>query len=148
MTESTGVLMKVGLGIVAAVYIFLFTASATAQTTAGIETPTISLSVPSGAPLRLLFDQADIETDRGSGGGKTTGTGLCVRPGDPCRDGRTRSGKPGSAGRQVAAGESDCKRRFHTASQRSSSIHYPGLAGRAYGFYAYRGDGGVEFPLH
>jgi hypothetical protein len=47
--------MKVGLGIVAAVCFFLFTASATAQTAAGIETPTISLSVPSGAPLRLYL---------------------------------------------------------------------------------------------
>jgi hypothetical protein len=47
--------MKVGLGIVAVVCIFLFTASATAQTAAGIETPTISLTVPSGAPLRLYL---------------------------------------------------------------------------------------------
>src|ERR1700730_4249537 len=55
MIESTGVLMKVGLGIVAVACIFLFTASATAQSAAGIETPTISLSVPSGAPLRLYL---------------------------------------------------------------------------------------------
>jgi len=47
--------MKVGLGIVAVACIFLFPASATAQTAAGIETPTISLSVPSGAPLRLYL---------------------------------------------------------------------------------------------
>jgi len=47
--------MKVRLGIVAVACIFLFTASATAQTAAGIETPTISLSVPSGAPLRLYL---------------------------------------------------------------------------------------------
>jgi hypothetical protein len=47
--------MKVGLNIVAAVSIFLFTGLATAQTAVGIETPTISLSVPSGAPLRLYL---------------------------------------------------------------------------------------------
>src|SRR6202051_4545220 len=47
--------MKVGLSIVAVVYIFLFTESATGQTAAGMETPTISLSVPSGAPLRLYL---------------------------------------------------------------------------------------------
>ena len=47
--------MNVGLSIVAVVCIFLFTESATAQTAVGIETPTISLSVPSGAPLRLYL---------------------------------------------------------------------------------------------
>src|SRR6202051_3707580 len=47
--------MKVGLSIGVVVCIFLFTESATAQTAAGIETPTISLSVPSGAPLRLYL---------------------------------------------------------------------------------------------
>src|SRR3984893_362513 len=51
--------MKVGLGIVAVACISLFTASftasATAQTTVENETPKISLSVPSGAPLRLYL---------------------------------------------------------------------------------------------
>src|SRR5260370_887551 len=55
MIGRTGVLMRVGLGIVAIACIFLFKTSATAQTTAENETPKISLSVPSGAPLRLYL---------------------------------------------------------------------------------------------
>ena len=47
--------MKVGIGTIAVACISLFTVSATAQTTADIETPRISLSVPSGAPLRLYL---------------------------------------------------------------------------------------------
>jgi len=47
--------MKVGLGIIAVACTSLFTASATAQTAAEEETPRISLSVPSGAPLRLYL---------------------------------------------------------------------------------------------
>ena len=47
--------MKVGLGILAVACISLFTASATAQTAADEETPKISLSVPSGAPLRVYL---------------------------------------------------------------------------------------------
>src|ERR1700692_1077022 len=47
--------MKVGLSIGVVVCIFLFAASAKAQNAAGIATPTISLSVPSGAPLRLYL---------------------------------------------------------------------------------------------
>ena len=55
MIGSTGDLMKAGFGVVAAACIFMFTESATAQTAAGIETPTVSLTVPSGAPLRLYL---------------------------------------------------------------------------------------------
>ena len=49
--------------------------------------------------------EADIETGGGAGGGETAGIGFCLRPGGaPCRDGRPRPGKPGSARRQMAAG--------------------------------------------
>ena len=47
--------MKVGLGIVAVACVSLFTASATAQPAAEDENPKISLTVPSGAPLRLYL---------------------------------------------------------------------------------------------
>jgi hypothetical protein len=47
--------MRVWLGIFAVPCISLFTASATAQTAADEETPKISLSVPSGAPLRVYL---------------------------------------------------------------------------------------------
>ena len=47
--------MRVELGICAVACISLFNASATAQTAADEETPRISLSVPSGAPLRVYL---------------------------------------------------------------------------------------------
>jgi hypothetical protein len=49
--------MKVGLGIVAVACISLFTASATAtaQPAGEEENPKISLTVPSGVPLRLYL---------------------------------------------------------------------------------------------
>src|ERR1019366_9552953 len=47
--------MKAGLGILAVACTSLFAASATAQTAADEETPKISLSVPSGAPLRVYL---------------------------------------------------------------------------------------------
>jgi len=47
--------MKVGLSILAVSCIFLFSVSAAAQTAADEETPKISLSVPSEAPLRLYL---------------------------------------------------------------------------------------------
>src|SRR5450631_1514817 len=55
MIGSKGVLMKIRLGINAVACICLFPASAAAQTAAGNQTPRISLSVPSGAPLRLYL---------------------------------------------------------------------------------------------
>jgi hypothetical protein len=54
MIEPTGVSMKIGLGIGVACF-SLFAVSATAQTAAEEESPRISLSVPSGAPLRLYL---------------------------------------------------------------------------------------------
>ena len=47
--------MRAGLIILAVTGISLFSVSATAQTAADQETPKISLSVPSGAPLRLYL---------------------------------------------------------------------------------------------
>jgi hypothetical protein len=47
--------MRVELGICAVACISLFNASATGQTAADEETPRISLSVPSGAPLRVYL---------------------------------------------------------------------------------------------
>lgn len=47
--------MRARVSILGATGIFLFSASATAQTTADPETPKISLSVPPGAPLRLYL---------------------------------------------------------------------------------------------
>src|ERR1700693_1000065 len=47
--------MRIGLGILAVAGIFLFSVSATAQTAADQQTPKLSLSVPSGAPLRLYL---------------------------------------------------------------------------------------------
>jgi hypothetical protein len=47
--------MRIGRGVLAAAYISLFPASATAQIAANEETLKISLRVPSGAPLRLYL---------------------------------------------------------------------------------------------
>jgi hypothetical protein len=47
--------MKFGLSNIAIPLILLVTKSAAGQTAAGIETPTVSLNVPSGAPLRVYL---------------------------------------------------------------------------------------------
>src|SRR5664280_2310350 len=47
--------MRVELGVLVAAYSSLFSALAPAQTVADEETPKLSLSVPSGAPLRVYL---------------------------------------------------------------------------------------------
>ena len=82
-------LMKFGLAVAC---IYLFSALSTAQTATTEETPRISLDVPSGAPLRLYLTKRILQTGRRSRGGKTSGTGLCVRPrGGSRRDGGCRA---------------------------------------------------------
>src|ERR1035437_8920777 len=102
-----------------------------------------------GSASAHVFDQARTQTAWRAGGGKSTGTGLCVRPrGGARRYGRTRRRKPRSARRQVAAGEGDPQRRFHSSSQRRSGVHLSDSTRRAYAYHAYRADPFVELHLH